>query len=57
MVREKEQQIIDDELISTYPQKHLNWVFFLIFNCSILVNIDHGAVPSYSEEIKSKLNI
>ena len=49
--------MIEEEFYNKYNQKHLYLVFFLIFNCSILVNIDHGALPSSSEEIKEKLNM
>ena len=49
--------MVDEEFFKKYNSTKLYWVFFLIFNCGILVNIDHGALPSNSEDIKEKMNI
>ena len=53
----KQQAMVEEEFYKKYNKKKLYWIFFLIFNCGILVNIDHGALPSNSEEIKEKMNV
>ena len=42
----KLQELYEEEFNREYDKKSLYWVFFLMFNCTILVNIDHGALPS-----------
>lgn len=32
-------------------------MFYLMFFCSVSVNLDHGSLPACSEEIKSKMKI
>lgn len=55
--KERLNGLIDEEFNKEYPQMVLICVFILNFFASILVNIDHGALPACTEHIKAKMNI
>ena len=54
---EEFQDLVDLEFEKEYDQRSVNLIFYLMFFCSVSVNIDHGSLPACSEEIKSKMHI
>ena len=49
--------MIDMEFEKEYDQKSVNVIFYIMFLCSVSVNIDHGSLPACSEEVKRKMHI
>ena len=45
------------EFEKEYDQKSVNVIFYIMFLCSVSVNIDHGSLPACSEEVKRKMHI
>ena len=54
---EEFQDLVDLEFGKDYDKKTINRIFYLMFLCSVSVNLDHGSLPACSEEIKSKMDI
>jgi sugar phosphate permease len=51
------QDLVDKEFEKDYDKKTVSKIFYLMFLCSVSVNLDHGSLPACSEEVKSKMNI
>jgi len=54
---EQELAMVEQEFKKEYSQKVIYFCFVLIFFSNILINIDHGALPGCSLQIKKKLDI
>jgi sugar phosphate permease len=49
--------MIEAEFNKVYEPRKIYMIFCLIFMCNLIINIDHGAIPACSNEIKKEVQI